>query len=327
EEHRTKAMAMIGMTIGVTFALSMVAGPALNHVIGVPGIFAMTGVLALLAIFVVAAVIPNPRQSRFHSDAEAQPGQFGAVLRNGELLRLNYGIFALHSALMALFVVVPFELRENGLDAGHHWQVYLPVMLTAFVLMVPPIIYGEKKARLKQVFVGAVALLLAAQLLLGVLSDSLWGIGLALLAFFTAFNLLEASLPSLISKIAPAGAKGTAIGVYSSIQFVGTFVGAAVGGYLSQHYGPAAVFAFCAGVTLLWLVLAATMRPPAAVRTKMYAVPSMDEGRAAGLSQRLAQLPGVREALVMAGEGVAYLKVDMAGFDEQHVLKLITGEA
>ena len=149
----------------------------------------------------------------------------------------------------------------------------------------------------------------------------------ALLVFFAAFNLLEATLPSLISKIAPVGAKGTAIGIYSSVQFLGAFVGATAGGYLYQHHGSSALFAFCGILLALWLMFAATMKAPAAVRTRMYHVQEMDTGKATGLSRQLAALPGVHEALVLASEGVAYLKVDMSGFDEQGVVQLLGGEA
>lgn len=325
EEHRTKAMAMIGMTIGATFALSLVIAPVLNRFIGVPGIFALTGVLALLAIGVVYGIVPDAQVSHFHSDAEAQPGQFVDVLRDRELLRLNFGVFSLHAVLMALWVVVPFSLRNLGLAADHHWQVYLPVLLGSAALMVPAIVHAERRARLKQVLVASVALLLVAQLLLASL-PGLWGLVSALLAFFAAFSVLEASLPSLITKVAPVSAKGTAIGVYSSIQFLGAFAGAAAGGFLSQHYGAYALFGSCAALSALWLILAATMKPPAAVRTRMYHVVATDRVRAASLSRRLAALPGVREALVPVGEGVAYLKVDMQGFDEQHVLELLGGE-
>jgi MFS family permease len=327
EEHRTKAMAAIGMTIGATFALSLIIAPALNNVIGVPGIFAMTGVLALLAMVVVFKIIPDPVISRFHSDTEASAGRFRNVLRNPQLLRLDFGVFALHATLMALWLVVPLSLRTTGLAADHHWQVYLPVLLLSMVLIVPAIIYGEKKAKLKQIFVISVAVLLASQVMLAYAFDSLWGTTLALLVFFTAFNLLEATLPSLISKIAPVGAKGTAIGVYSSVQFLGAFVGATAGGYLYQHYGASALYAFCGALLTLWLVFAVTMKAPAAVRTKMYHVQEMDTGRASGLSRQLAALPGVHEALVLASEGVAYLKVDMRGFDEEGVVQLLGGEA
>jgi len=164
EEHRTKAMAAIGMTIGVTFALSLIAAPALDRLFGVPGIFMMTGVLALLAIVVVSRVIPNPVISRFHSDTEASAGRFQSVLHNPQLLRLDFGVFALHAVLMALWLVVPLSLRNAGLAADSHWKVYFPVLLLSLALIVPAIIYAEKKAKLKPVFVTSIAVLLASQI-------------------------------------------------------------------------------------------------------------------------------------------------------------------
>lgn len=190
----------------------------------------MTGVLAILAMGVVYKVIPDPLISRFHSDTEASAGRFRNVLRDPELLRLDFGVFALHAVLMALWLVVPLSLRQGGLAVDQHWQVYFPVLVVSMLLIIPAIIYAEKKAKLKPVFTIAVALLLVSQLLLGMALDSVWGTAAALLVFFAAFNLLEASLPSLISKIAPVGAKGTAIGVYSSVQFLGAFTGATAGG-------------------------------------------------------------------------------------------------
>ena len=326
EEHRTKAMAAIGMTIGTVFALSLIIAPGLNRLIGVPGIFAMTGILALLAMIVVYKIIPNPLISRFHSDTEASAGRFSNVLHNPELLRLNFGVFTLHATLMALWLVVPLSLRDAGLAVDHHWQIYLPVLLISMALIVPAIIYAEKKVKLKPVFVVAVSVLLASQGLLALMLDSIWGMATALLVFFTAFNLLEASLPSLISKIAPVDAKGTAIGVYSSIQFLGAFIGATAGGYLYGHHGGPSLFAFCGVLLALWLVLAITMKAPAAVRTKMYHVKKMETDKANGLSRELASLPGVHEAMVLTSEGVAYLKVDMKGFDETRVVQLLGGK-
>lgn len=325
EEHRTKAMAIIGMTIGTVFVFSLIAAPALNQLIGVPGIFAMTGVLALSAMIVVWKVIPDPQISRFHSDTEASAASFGSVLRNTQLLRLNYGIFALHATLMALWLVVPLTLRQAGLVADDHWQVYLPMLLLSMLLIIPAIIYAEKKAKLKQVFIAAIALLLFGQIALAFTFNSIWGTAIALLMFFTAFNLLEASLPSLISKIAPVGAKGTAIGVYSSTQFLGAFVGAAVGGYLFEYHGSNALYVFCGSLLLVWLILAATMQAPAAVRSRMYHVQEMNMDQSKKLSRELATLSGVYEALVLADEGIAYLKVDMKGFDEEGVIKLLEG--
>jgi MFS family permease len=325
EEHRTKAMAMIGMTIGITFSISLVLSPLLYKFIGVPGIFAMTGVLALAALAVVAFVIPNPAITRFHSDTEASTKKLGEVLRNPDLLRLDFGIFSLHAILMSVFMQVPFVLRQDGLAAEQHWQVYLPVMLIAFALMVPPIIIAEKKARMKQVFVGAVALAALAQLSLLLFQHSVWGVAFALLVFFTSFNVLEATLPSMISKIAPLSAKGTAMGVYSSVQFFGAFFGAAVGGFILQNWGGNAVFGFAIGLLLLWLLVASGMKPPAAVRTRLYHLPEMTEVQSALLLKRLGEIRGVREAMVAGAEGMACLKVDMQGFDEEAAEQLIKG--
>lgn len=323
EEVRTKAMAMIGMTIGVTFSLSLVLSPLLDSWLGVPGIFALTGGLALCAMLVVRFAIPDPKITRFHSDTEASLGRFGDVLRNRDLLRLDFGIFSLHAILMSVFMQVPFVLQGDGLASSQHWQVYLPVMLVAFVLMVPPIIVAEKKAKMKQVFLAAVALAATAQALLMLFQHSVWGVAGALLLFFTAFNVLEATLPSMISKIAPLDAKGTAMGVYSSVQFLGAFFGAATGGALMQYVGGDAVFWFSIILLLLWLWVASGMNPPAAVRTKLYHLPELQSGMAEELRSKLLAVSGVREAMVVAEEGMVCLKVDMQGYDEHAVEQLI----
>jgi len=325
EEHRTKAMAMIGGTIGITFALSLILGPALNKWIGVPGIFAMTGVLTLMAIFVVRFVVPDPLVSRFHSDAEATTSKLKEVLADHQLLRLNFGIFALHAAQMAMFVVVPFAIKQSsGMSENDHWLIYLPVLVLSFVLMVPAIIYGEKRARLKQVFVGAVAMMLAAQLLFAFSIHQFWGIVVSLGAYFIAFNVLEASLPSIITKMAPAASKGTAIGVYNTSQSLGVFVGGALGGYLSHYHGYASVFVFCSVLMALWLLFAMSMKAPPAVKSKMYHLDEMTAAQGQQLSAELAVMPGVREAVVLPDEGTVILKVDLQqGFDEARVLALI----
>lgn len=327
EEHRTKAMAGIGITIGISFAVSLVLGPVFNKWIGVPGIFVLTGVLALLAILVVRYYIPDPGKSHFHADAEANPARLKDVLRDGQLLRLNYGIFALHAAQMAMFVAVPVMLLKGaGLPADHHWWVYLPVLLLSFVLMVPAIMYGEKRDQLKPVFVGAVALMLAAQMSLMAAQTSVWGLAAALLLYFIAFNVLEASLPSLISKLAPASAKGTAMGVYNTAQAMGLFVGGVAGGWLAKHYGFGAAFAFCGVLMGGWLILALGMQTPPAVRTRMFKVEgALDAARAALLKAQLAALVGVREVAVMHEEGMAVLKVAKSGWDEAAAMNLIKG--
>jgi len=327
EEHRTKAMAMIGMTIGITFSISLVLSPLLNGVLGVPGIFAMTGALALLAIIIVRFMIPTPVITRFHSDTEARGSQFAEVLKNPELLRLDFGIFTLHAILMSVFMQVPFVLQRDGLEASQHWKIYLPVMLVAFMLMIPAIIVAESRSKMKQVFMGAVALAICAQLMLMLFQNSLWGAAGALLLFFTAFNILEASLPSMISKIAPLAAKGTAMGVYSSVQFLGAFFGASVGGALMQYVGGNAIFVFAIVLLLVWLIVVSGMRPPAVVRTRIYHLDDMSEAEGIKLQQRLANLPGVHEALVVTAECMACVKVDMKGFDETVLERMLTPAA
>ncbi len=256
DEVRTRAMAAIGMTIGATFALSLVAGPALTAVIGVPGIFVMTGILALGAIGLLLKAVP---QSEFAARPFDTPGQWRRVLSDGQLLRLNYGIFALHASLMSLFLQVPFMLRDEGIETGRHWVVYLPVLVVSIALMAPAMMQADRPRRSKPIFIGGIAVLFVGQAILAAAHGSLaWAIA-GLVVFFTGFNLLEAKLPSLISKFAPADAKGTAVGVYSSVQFFGTFAGASIGGWLSQHYGPPAVFAFCLVLTAAWIVVSASM--------------------------------------------------------------------
>jgi MFS family permease len=260
EEHRTKAMALIGSTIGVAFALSLVVSPVLNRLIGVPGIFALTGFLALAAVVVVWRIVPNPTGSG--EPARGTMAEFKSLLSNGQLLRLNYGIFALHALLMAMFIALPLSLRAAGLPVAQHWQVYLPVMLLSFVLMMPAVMRTSKGSHLKGYFVFAVALVLLAQVLLYVLPAHLWPLALVLLVFFTAFNVLEAMLPSLISRMAPPQSKGAALGIYSSVQFLGAFVGSALGGYAYGHWGTHGVTVLCGSLAAVWLVVASGMKVP-----------------------------------------------------------------
>ena len=311
EEHRTKAMAMIGATIGITFAVSLVAAPLLNQFIGVSGIFWMTAVLSLLAILVVKYAVPNPLHSQFHSDAQTAPNKIKDVLRDAQLLRLNFGTFCLHGAQMAMFIVVPFALKEtSGMSENQHWQVYLPVLIASFMLMVPAIIYAEKRAKLKPVFIGAVALMLLAQIAFALSIHVFWGIVASLFVYFVAFNILEASLPSLISKMAPAASKGTAMGVHSTAQSLGMFLGAVMGGYLSHKIGYAAVFMFCALLMGIWFLLAFGMKTPPSVKTKMYHVGDLTVLQYQHLEQSVKNLAGVVDATLIAQEHNLIVKIN-----------------
>lgn len=259
EEHRTKAMAMVGASIGLTFAVSLVVSPLLYKLIGMGGIFSLTGVLALVAIAVVWLVVPDAPM------VKARRVPFGEVLRHGELMRLNFGVFALHMTQMAMFVVLPAALVQYaGLPVDEHWKIYLPVVLASFLFMLPPVFIGEKRGIMKQVFVGAISLLLIVQIGMWLTLSHFaahWGMLVFLLfAFFIAFNILEACQPSLVSRIAPAAAKGTALGVYNTLQALGLFCGGALGGWLKQSFGAASVFVMCAAATLTWLIIASNMK-------------------------------------------------------------------
>lgn len=316
EEHRIKVMAVIGVTIGASFAVSMMLGPVLNGWIGVPGIFWLTGALALLGIAVVRFRVPDPMESRIHRDAEPVASQFGRVLFDGQLLRLNFGIFTLHLLLTATFVAVPLALRDAGLPSDRHWEVYLPALVFSMVAMIPFVVLAEKHRRLKPVFLGAIATLVLTEFGLLALHDTTLEAAALLVVFFTAFNLLEATLPSLIAKMAPPDAKGTAMGVYSSSQFLGAFVGGALGGWLRGLFGLKGALAFATLAALIWLLVAWTMKNPRYLSSYLLNVGELDEVDAQLLARQLTQVPGVAEAVVVAAEGVAYLKVDRNALDE-----------
>jgi MFS family permease len=253
DSQRSKAMAIIGSTIGLVFAISFIVAPSLEHVIGVHGIFAMTGGLAIAAIAVVRFVVPQAPVK-----AMDRKVSLGAVFRDAELVRLNIGIFALHAVLMAMFVVVPIGLVRAGLPApSHHW-VYLGAVGAGFVLMLPGVV-GPWAHRERMVFLASIAMVALALATLTFALGSLAGIATALVIFFTGFNVLEAKLPALVSKAAPREAVGSATGIYSSVQFLGTFVGGAAGGAIAQHAGFVAVLAACLALTLVWLSAAWTM--------------------------------------------------------------------
>ena len=325
EEHRTKAMASIGITIGLSFAISMAIAPLLNEWMGVSGIFALTAVFSLLSILVLYLVVPEPENTGHHSDSEVTTGMFKEVLNHGALLRLDIGVLILHMGLTALFVVLPLVLiSDNLLPQAEQWKLYLPVMLLAFVLMVPFIIVAEAKRKMKLVFLVAIMLLIVACILFAVSHDSIWWVAFALLLFFTGFNTLEASLPSLVSKYAPAGAKGTAIGVFNTSQFFGAFIGGVLGGFL---YDPIAqnfdtVFIVIAAMLGVWWVIALFMPEPPYVATITLYIEADDEEDGQRITAQLLALEGVAEVRIIVEEKAAYCKIDKKVIDEDELVEM-----
>ncbi|MBP5123002.1 MFS transporter [Pseudomonas protegens] len=323
EQHRTKAMAMIGMTIGLSFAVAMVVGPLLTRSFGLSGLFLATGAMALVGILIIAFMVPRSTGPLQHRESGVARQALIPTLKHPDLLRLDLGIFVLHAMLMSSFVALPLALVEKaGLPKEQHWWVYLTALLISFFAMIPFIIYGEKKRKMKRVLLGAVSTLLLTELFFWEFGDSLRALVIGTVVFFTAFNLLEASLPSLISKVSPAGGKGTAMGVYSTSQFLGSALGGILGGWLFQHGGLSAVFLGCAVLAALWLAFAVTMREPPYV-TSLRLPLSPEAIREAGLVERLKAVVGVTDAVVVAEEAAIYIKLDTELLDRTTLEQLV----
>ncbi|HEX7338691.1 MAG TPA: MFS transporter [Rhodanobacteraceae bacterium] len=259
---RTKAMAVVGMTIGGTFFISLIAGPSLYRLISIPGMFILTGVLALAAIGVIRWVVPDAPKVLATSSAR-KPWQAGRVMTPA-LLRLDFSIFVINFAQTALFVVVPLALLHHvHLGVEDQWMVYLPVTAGSFVLAIPGIIWAEARGHMRPVFIATVTLMMLSMLWLGTSYTHPWSLITALFLFFMAFNLMEALLPSLVSRTAPEANKGLALGVYNTTQSLGLFAGGAVGGWVANTWSDASVFLTCAALSFLWLLVAFFVRVPA----------------------------------------------------------------
>jgi MFS family permease len=325
EENRTKVMAIIGMSIGASFSLAFVLGPVLVGVIGLSGIFWFTAILAGFALLIVIFQVPRPVISRFHRDTEVELSWMKKILMHPQLLRLNLGVFLLHFIMTAMMFSLPLILvSEHHFELHRHWLVYLPVMLLSVVIALPFIIIAEKQRKMKEIFVGSILVLVMVSLGIWEGNSQFWLLILLLWIFFGAFNFLEASLPSLIAKFAPPAHKGTAMGAFSSSQFLGAFVGGVLAGWLSESAGPEMVFLVCAIVLLAWLVVAVTMSQPPYLSSRLLQVGDIDAQQAQHLANELSNVPGVAEAVVIPGDSIAYLKVDSKELDEERLYAFST---
>ena len=328
EHQRTKIMAIIGVSIGLSFALSLILGPILNAWIGVPGIFWMTAGLALGGVLIVFKLVPDAPQTRRYRDAQAIPALFGRVLCNAQLLRLDAGIFILHMGLTATFVAFPLLLRDQlGLSSSEHWILYLPAMVLGVGMMAPMISVAEHRQLIRPLYLFCIALLALAQFGFAYLySHGIAVIAVFLVIFFTGFNFLEAALPSLVAKIAPADLKGTALGVYSTSQFIGAFAGGVVAGWLHGLYGMHSVFIFAGLSAIVWIILAFPMESPKNLSSYLLNIGMINEHEAQQMAARLRQVTGVAEAVVIASDGVAYLKVDRRKLDTMALQTITTSD-
>jgi MFS family permease len=318
EEQRTKAMAIIGISVGVAFSLAFIIGPILAPAIGVNGIFLLSAALACVAIGVLVTLVPRPDTLRIHNDTELVTTQLLRVLKNRDLLRLDIGIFVLHLVLMANFVVIPLALiRQADIPTALHWQIYLPVIVISAIIMLPFLILGERGRRVRLIFKGTIIVLMLSQFGLSLWHATAIQLALMMIVFFTAFNYMEATLPSLVSKTAMATSKGTALGVYSTSQFIGIFMGGLVGGILYGSFGMTSVFLFCGIIVACWLLLTLSMPDPDSMISHMIKLGNINQEQAGQLVDRLSAIAGVDEAVVIAEDGVAYLKVDKRFLDNE----------
>lgn len=310
EEQRPKVMATIGMFIGVSFTVAMIIGPIVAQAFGLSGLFWFIAILTVFAMLTIQFVVPNSINTAPKGDNVALPSKLGSLVRDGQLSRLNAGVFILHMALTACFVTLPKQFVASGLMLEQHWQLYLPTLLGSFFLMVPFMIMAIKKQKEKQMFSAAVALLTTALLLLWYLPTSLTALVVLVMMFFTAFNYLEATMPSILSRIAPAGVKGSVMGIYSSSQFLGAFAGGMLGGFIAGEFGEQTIFVVMAAFGLVWLLLTFGMKP--LKKSKAYSLTTniVSDEKAREVAQKLSEMPGVIEATIMHDEAVAYLKVD-----------------
>lgn len=324
ETVRLRAMSLVGITIGFSFTISLVLGPIFDNWVGVRGIFWLTALMAVGGLVLLYTLVPEPDMKPLSRDVQADYRSLGVVLKDAGLLRLNFGIFALHLLLTALFIAVPLALVQSaGIEVMQHWQVYLPVMLLSFALMTPIIIYGEKKAKLRPIFLLSISLLMIAELLLWSGHHQLWLIVLALIVFFTGFNVMEASLPSLIAKFAPAHLKGTASGVYATSQFLGSFLGGLAGGALLGWGGFDAVFIAATSLTLVWLAIAWGMINPDRITSFVLPLNAALLVDATATERALTEIEGVREVWLDAVGGRAYLKIDKVYIDEAQLIRWV----
>jgi len=311
DEHRTKAMASIGISIGLSFSIALAAGAALESWIGLSGIFWSTALLSLVGIAVLHLWVPTPTRLINHRDIEPSSQQFITVFRNPDIMRMVGSIMILHCLLTISFFALPIALlNEAGLAMEQHALAYLPVLILAFISMVPFIIIAEKRRKMKPIFIGAIITLAIAQLGWSFLSSSLTGMLFCLWLFFTAFNILEASLPSLMSKLSPLANKGTAMGIYSSAQFIGAFIGGISGGIIFTQFELSGVFIAGALLTTVWLIFILPMRAPKHLSTRILHLSNINAENVHHIAQQLNDIDGVVETIIVLEEHVAYVKFD-----------------
>ncbi|CDH32894.1 MFS transporter [Xenorhabdus bovienii] len=322
EQNRTKAMAFIGISFGITFAFAIVVGPIITHQVGLNGLFGIIAILASCGILITLFAVPPAHKHILNRESGIARGSFRRVLSDPQLLKLNFGILSLHTLLMSSFIALPLIMEKAGFPPQQHWKVYLITTLISFIAVLPFIIYAEKKRRMKQVFLLCIGLLFIAELVLWSVGSHLWGIFAGIQVFFLAFNIMEAILPSLISKEAPAGYKGTAMGVYSTSQFLGVALGGFLGGMLYELQGASLVFMGGIALTALWFIISLTLRQPPYVSSIRIVLPEQLNNPDI-LEKKILSQAGVKDIVIALEELSAYVKVDTKQTNREQLEQLV----
>lgn len=319
DDQRTKMMAIIGASIGLSFVLSIMVGPLLMNRLGLSGIFIAIAVTGVLSALLVRFAVPDQQNNTLshNRDFSASTGQIATVIKNPELLRLDIGILLLHLLITATFVCVPLGLLERGITPESHWKVYLIACLLSLLIMVPLIGWSEKGVR--RVMMISIVGLGLAEIFVGLTGQSWWMIVIAIGIFFGFLNVLESLLPTMVSRIAPVACRGGAMGVYSSSQFMGAFIGGVFGGWMVGSIGVTNAHLVLGLLSISWLLVIYNMKEPAKLTSYQLSLHGLSGYNKNQLEQQLAGVGGVEEVSVIEADNVAYLKVRRKLLDEQNL--------
>lgn len=326
EENRMKAMAMMGMSIGLSFVIAFSLGPWLTSVVGISGLFWVTTLMGLLAIAMLFLV---PKTTRHHKNfQQGYLTQLKQVLKMGDLNRLHVSVFALHLLLTAMFIYVPSQLIDFAdIPLAQHGLIYLPLLVISLFFAFPSIILAEKYRKMRGIFLTAIAGIIAGLIVMIFGFESKYILLLGLGLFFIAFNVMEALLPSWLSKAAPIQSKATAMGVNASGQFLGAFFGGILGGQLLMLNNTALGWGILTGIAILWLLISFGLKQPRYLSSLILSLPKVQETDE--WTSQLLAIRGIEEVVVMTDQQVVYVKVDKQQLDEtarQHLTHLLGKE-
>lgn len=323
EEHHTNMMAIIGVSFGITFAVAMVLGPIIAHNIGLNGLYWIVAITNLISVLLIFYTIPS--DYKLFVNQELLKKDVKSIFLNKNLVKLNFSIMLLHSLLMSTFSVIPNKLQILGLSLKIHWRIYLFVMIFSFLFMIPILIIGELKKKIRLITLSCVSVLCISNFLFLESHSTLWKFLLALQLFFLSFNIMEAVLPTLVSRESPISLKGTSMGAYSTSQYIGVALGGLYGGWINSRLGPAYVYLINILITAFWLILIASMKSPYILRNLHLNLPGdLKKNIQNKIERNMYSFPGIQEVMLKEGISSVFIKYDIKKINKSQVQKLLT---